>query len=259
MFKTASWRLICLSLLGAAALPAMPRLAAQQPAALQGPRTPRAAASSDLTGYWVSVVTEEWRWRMVTPPKGDYTSIPLSDDGRRVAFSWDPATDGSCKAYGAAGLMRMPTRLNITWQNDDVLKVESDAGQQTRLLQFGPKGQPGARSLQGFSVAEWEPIGGPGGGGRGGRGGGAPTPLALKVVTTNLLEGWLRRNGVPYSDATTLTEYWDRVAFPNGDIWLTVSQYVTDPKYLTAEYTTSMHFKREPDGSKWKPAPCRQI
>ena len=93
--------------------------------------------------------------------------------------------------------------------------------------------------------------------GRGGRGGGPPPPVALKVVTTNLLEGWLRRNGVPYSDATTLTEYWDRVAFPNGDVWLTVSQYVSDPKYLTAEYTTSMHFKREPDGSKWKPAPCR--
>ena len=99
----------------------------------------------------MSVVTEDWRWRMVTPPKGDYISIPLSDEGRRVAFQWDPATDGSCKAFGAAGLMRIPTRLNITWQGDDVLKVESDAGQQTRLLQFAPKSGPGARSLQGFS------------------------------------------------------------------------------------------------------------
>ena len=258
MFTSAFWRLTCLSGLTAAALAAVPPLAAQQPPAPQAPRTPRAAATSDLTGYWVSVVTEEWRWRMLTPPKGDYTSIPLSDEGRRVAFAWDPGTDGSCKAYGAAGLMRMPTRLNITWQGDDALKVESDAGQQTRLLQFVPKGQPGARSLQGFSVAEWEPIGGPGAGGRGGRGG-APPPTSLRVVTTNLLEGWLRRNGVPYSDATTLTEYWDRVVFPNGDVWLTVSQYVTDPKYLTAEYTTSMHFKREADGSRWKPAPCRQL
>ena len=91
------------------------------------------------------------------------------------------------------------------------------------------------------------------------RAGGPPPPRALKVVTTNLLEGWLRRNGVPYSEQTTLTEHWDRVAFPNGDVWLTVSQYVNDPKYLTGEYTTSMHFKREPDGSKWKPAPCRQM
>jgi len=236
------------------------RVAAQQqpPSTPQTPSTPRAAAPYDLTGYWVSVVTEDWRWRMVTPPKGDYISIPLSDEGRRVAFAWDPQTDGSCRAFGAAGLMRMPTRLNISWQGDDVLKVESDAGQQTRLLQFAPKAGPGPRSLQGFSVAVWEPLGvAPAG-----RAGGPPPPLpprALKVVTTNLLEGWLRRNGVAYSEQTTLTEHWDRVAFPNGDVWLTVSQYVSDPKYLTGEYTTSMHFKREPDGSRWKPAPCRPI
>ncbi len=253
-----SFRLICLMAFAVAGPLAGSHPAAQQPAAPQPPRaplTPRAAAPQDLTGYWVSVVTEDWRWRMVTPPKGDYISIPLSDEGRRVAFAWDPQTDGSCRAYGAAGLMRMPTRLNITWQGDDVIKVESDAGQQTRLLQFAPKGAPGARSLQGFSVAEWEPLGVAGAG----RAGGPPPPRALKVVTTNLLEGWLRRNGIPYSDQTTLTEHWDRVAFPNGDVWLTVSQYVSDPKYLTGEYTTSMHFKREPDGSKWKPAPCRGI
>jgi hypothetical protein len=244
----------CLAAVAVAAVLAGGRLGAQQPAAPQAPRTPRAEATSDLTGYWVSVVTEEWRWRMLTPPKGDYTSIPLSDEGRRVAFAWDPATDGSCKAFGAAGLMRMPTRLNITWQGDDVLKVETDAGQQTRLLRFSPTAVAEPRSLQGTSTAQWELLGGPSGRGAGG----APPPATLKVVTTNMLEGWLRRNGVAYSEATILTEYWDRVAFPNGDVWLTVSQYVTDPKYLTAEYTTSMHFKHEANGSKWKPAPCRQ-
>jgi hypothetical protein len=243
-------------LFAAALLGNSPLSAQQPPAAAQGPRTPRAAAGADLTGYWVSVVTEDWRWRMVTPPKGDFTSIPLSDEGRRVAGLWDPATDGSCQAFGAAGLMRMPTRLHITWDGDDVLKVESDAGQQTRQLQFAPKGQPGAPSLQGFSVAQWEPIGNPLQT-VGGRGGG-PVPTALKVVTTNLSEGWLRRNGIAYSTQTTLTEYWDRVQFPNGDAWLTVSQYVNDPKYLTGEYTTSMHFKREADGAKWKPTPCKQ-
>jgi hypothetical protein len=240
MFK-ASFGLTCLMACAAAALPSR-TLSAQ-----------RAAAPQDLTGYWVSLVTEDWRWRMVTPPKGDYISIPLSDEGRRVAFQWDPKTDGSCRAYGAAGLLHIPTRLNISWQGDDVLQVQSDAGQQTRLLRFAPKAAAGARSLQGFSVAEWEPLGGAGGAG-GGRGG--PPPRALKVVTTNLLEGWLRKNGVPYSEQTTLVEHWDRVAFPNGDVWLIVSQYVSDPKYLTGDYTTSMHFKREPDGSKWRPTPC---
>lgn len=223
-------------------------------AAAASPSAQRAQAPQDLTGYWVSFVTEDWRWRMTTPPKGDYISIPLSDEGRKVAFAWDPKSEGSCKAYGAGGLMHIPMRLNISWQGDDVLKVQSDAGQQTRLLQFAPKttSTASARSLQGFSVAEWEPLGPAGAG----RAGGPAPPRALKVVTTNLLEGWLRKNGVPYSEQTTIVEHWDRVAFPNGDVWLTVSQYLSDPKYLTGEYTTSMHFKREPDGSKWRPSPC---
>src|SRR4029453_7327084 len=191
MSKPVSSRLTYLVSFATAALVSGLNSNAQQPTAPQTPSTPRASAPYDLTGYWVSVVTEDWGWRMVTPPKGDYISIPLSDEGRRVAFAWDPQTDGSCKAFGAAGLMRMPTRLNISWQGDDELEVASDAGQQTRLLQFVPKPAPGPRSLQGFSVAVWEPLGvAPVG-----RAGGPPPalpPRALKVVTTNLLEGWLQ-------------------------------------------------------------------
>jgi hypothetical protein len=235
-----------------------PRIATQpQPAS--GPRTPRAAAPIDLTGNWVSLVTEEWLWRMTTPPKGDYTSIPLSEEGRRVANEWNPATDGSCKAYGAAGLMRIPTRLRISWQGDDTLSVETDAGQQTRVLRFNRSAQAGPRSLQGHSVAEWEPIGGAPVL-RNGRaiGAGSPQGGALKVVTTNLAEGWLRKNGVAYSESATMLEYWDRMTFPNGDTWLVVTSVVSDPRYLLNDYTTSAHFKREADGSKWKPSPCRQ-
>ena len=258
MFRTIS-RLICLTASAiVAGVLARARPAAQEPAAQPArAATPRAAAPYDITGYWVSVVTEDWRWRMTTPAKGDFISIPLSDEGRKVAFAWDPKTDGSCKAYGAAGLLHIPGRLNISWQGEEVLKVESDAGAQTRLLRFTSKAASGPRSLQGFSIAEWEPRGVDGV--VGGRGGGGPLPRALKVTTTNLLEGWLRKNGVAYSDQTTLVEHWDRTAFPNGDVWLTVSQYVSDPKYLTGDYTTSMHFKREPDGSKFKPVPCREL
>ena len=102
------------------------------------PPSARVAAPVDLTGYWVSVVTEDWRFRMVTPPKGDYASVPLNAEGRRVADTWDASKDGLCDAYGAAGLMRMPGRLHITWEDDSTLKIETDAGQQTRLLRFGP-------------------------------------------------------------------------------------------------------------------------
>jgi hypothetical protein len=220
------------------------------------PPSAQANAPIDLTGNWVSIVNEDWRWRMVTPPKGDTASVPLNPEGTKVAGSWDSATDGSCLAYGAAGLMRIPTRLHITWDNDSTLKIETDAGAQTRRLAFDKSvAPPTQRSLQGFSVAEWELAGG----GRGGRGGAAPAPRAgnLKVSTTLLSGGWLRKNGVPYSENTTMTEYFDRFAAPNGDEWLVVTTIVSDPKYLTQDFVTSTHFKKEPNATKWSPAPCK--
>jgi hypothetical protein len=247
-------------------------LAAQQPA----PGTPRALSPIDLTGNWVSIVTEDWRFRMVTPPKGDYASVPLNGAARQVADKWDPAADeaagNACKSYGAGNIMRTPGRLHISWQDDTTLKIETDAGQQTRLLHFTgtPGGDP---SWQGYSLASWEiaggnPFGG-GGGGRGGGGGGggggrgaagpppAPRGGSLKVVTTRLKEGYLRKNGVPYSDSAVVTEYFDRHSESNGDEWFTVTTIVDDPKYLAQSFITSTHFKKEPDASKWYPSPCK--
>ena len=243
-------------------------LVAQAPA----PGTPRALSPIDLTGNWVSIVTEDWRFRMVTPPKGDYASVPLNGAARQVADKWDPAADeaagNACKSYGAGNIMRTPGRLHISWQDDTTLKIETDAGQQTRLLHFTgtPGGDP---SWQGYSQATWEvaggnPFGGGGGGGRGGGGRGAaggppPAPRggSLKVVTTRLKEGYLRKNGVPYSENATVTEYFDRHSESNGDEWFTVTTIVDDPKYLAQSFITSTHFKKEPDASKWYPAPCK--
>ena len=225
------------------------------------PPSPQASAPIDLTGYWVAIVNEDWRWRMVTPPKGDYASVPISPEGRKVADTWDTSKDGSCLAFGAAGLMRMPTRLHITWENDNTLKVDTDNGQQTRRLVFNKSmAPPSAKSLQGFSVAEWErPAAGRGGGGGGG-GQGAPPAQSfgnLKVVTTQLSGGWLRRNGVPYSEDTTMLEFFDRFAAPDKSEWLVVTTIVNDPKYLAQEFVTSTHFRREPNASKWDPTPCK--
>jgi hypothetical protein len=254
--------------------PAAPAQAGQaQPA----PGSPRAVAPFDPTGYWVAVVTEDWRWRMVTPPKGDYASVPLSPEGRRVADLWDLAKDNEsgnqCKAFGVGGIMRQPGRLHITWQDDSTLKVDFDAGTQTRLLQFDKSKQPPAeKTWQGHSIAEWEiPVargrgaGGGGGGGGGGnvagpRGRPAPTPRggSLKVVTTNFREAYLRKNGVPYSESASITEYFDRLPpHPNGDVWLMVITTIEDPKYLNQPFYTSTHFKLEPNGSKWSPSPCQ--
>ena len=240
-------------------------LVAQAPA----PGTARAISPIDLTGNWVSIVTEDWRFRMVTPPKGDYASVPLNAAARAVADKWDPVKDeadgNACKSYGAAGIMRVPGRLKISWDNDTTLKIETDAGTQTRLLHFTgtPAGDP---SWQGYSQAAWEIAGGGGrggpapGGGRGGAAGGPPPPPrggSLKVVTTRLKEGYLRKNGVPYSDGTTVTEYFDRHSETDGSEWFTVTTIVDDTKYLAQNFITSTHFKREADASKFSPSPCK--
>ena len=227
------------------------------------PRSPRDGAPIDLTGNWVSLVAEDWRWRMVTPLKGDSASIPVNQAAKRVMSEWDPAKDeaagNQCRAYGAAAIMRMPTRLRISWQDENTLKVETDAGTQTRVFHFG--GKPAANETatwQGYSIARWDPGLTPVGGGFalgvGPRQG--VRSRSLEVVTTNLKPGYLRKNGVPYSDKATVTEYVERFSEPDGNDHLMVMTVVTDPEYLAIPFVVTSDFKKEADGSKWDPTPC---
>src|SRR5262249_28104850 len=102
------------------------------------PRPAKTVAPIDLTGYWVSIVTEDWRFRMITPPQGDTEGIPLNQAGQKIAAAWDPAKDiaagEQCRSYGAPAIMRVPGRFHITWQDDNTLQIEADAGTQTRVL-----------------------------------------------------------------------------------------------------------------------------
>jgi hypothetical protein len=252
------------------------------------PPTARGGAPIDFTGTWASMVTEDWRWRMVTPPKGDVASVPVSAEGRKAAAAWDLAADNAagnqCKAFGVGGIMRQPGRVRISWQDDSTLKLDFDAGTQTRLLNFDRTRQAGTeKTWQGFSRAEWEgpgfgrrgdappgpgagPAGPPvpGGGGQGLRGGPPPRGQAsinrggaVKVVTTNFREGYLRKNGVPYSENATITEYLHRLpTHPNGDNWLNIVTVIEDPRYLNGAFYTSTNFRLEADDSKFKPTPC---
>ncbi|HEX4025870.1 MAG TPA: hypothetical protein VHX52_14385 [Steroidobacteraceae bacterium] len=231
----------------------------QPPAPPPGPPPPaQQVAPIDLTGYWVAIVSEDWRWRMLTPPHGDYASVPLNPEGRKVADLWTTAQDGSCRAYGAAGLMRMPTRLHITWADPNAIKIESDWGEQTRMLYFRRADiSASAPSLQGSSFAAWErPVPVQTGLGLGAPG--KPPPGGhLKVVTDDLAPGWLRRNGVPYGSRTQLTEYFETFPDPTGKKWFDVTTVVDDPEYLSAPFLTSSDFRQEPDGSNWAPHPCK--
>src|SRR5436190_1390387 len=128
------------------------------------PQTPRAAAAVDLTGYWVSVVTEDWRYRMVTPAQGDYQGVPLTPAARKIADSWDPAKETA--------------------------------------------------------------------------------------------SGDLRKNGVPYSENASVTEYYEVVTQPDGSPLLAVTISTTDPEYLRTPFVISSQFKKEATDAKWKPSPC---
>ncbi len=232
------------------------------------PSTARAAAPTDFTGYWVAVVTEDWRWRMMTPPKGDVSSIPVTAEGRRAAEAWDRAKDiadgEQCRAYGAAGVMRMPVRLHITWQDEDTLRVDIDNGTQTRLLHFNANAQPpSGPEWQGFSLAKWESVvegqgQAPFAGGQAGGQNALAGNLSgsVRMTTTHMRPGYLRRNGVPYSANAVLTEFLDRTSEPNGDSWLVLTSIVDDPQYLQIPLMLTTHYKREPDGSKFRPRPC---
>ena len=262
------------------------------------PPTAKALAPIDLTGYWTAVITEDWHVRMLTAPTGDFgtgapgaienpgvgriglgpnpadrSNIPYRAVGAQAALKWDPAKDeaegNACKAYGAAGIMRQPTRLHVTWRDDNTLAMDADYGTQTRLLHFGPsstgrldfgnatyfplqagKGEPPAGlepSWQGYSVASWTIMGGRGDFERGG---------SLKVVTTRLKPGYYWKNGMPYTGNAVLTEYFRVMELPDRSQWIRFTQIVEDPEYLTQPWIVNYQFKRLPDGSTWNPTPC---
>jgi hypothetical protein len=213
-------------------------------------KTPKESAPIDLSGYWVSIVSEDWRFRMVTPPKGDHPDFLLTPAGTKLADSWDPAKDEAekdrCKAYGAPNIMRVPGRFHITWADDRTLKIETDAGQQTRLLRFA--GAPGAlvataaapaaaQSRQGTSAAQWE-------------------RKSLRVDTSNLLPGYLQYNGVPFSSNLKMVEYFDVITEPGGEVWLIDDAVLTDPAYLVRSHKRSTHLRKQADAKGWDPEPC---
>jgi hypothetical protein len=225
-------------------------VAAQRGAGARGqaPPTPKADQAIDVTGTWTAVITEDWALRMVTPKKGDYTRVPMTPAARQSADAWDPAKDEAageqCRGYGAPGVMRLPGRLRITWQDDQTLKMELEAGTQTRVFRFSASPAPSEPTWQGQSRAEWQYTVNP------------PRSGELKVVTNRLRPGYLRKNGVPYGPNTTMTEYYHRMTAPNGDVWLTVVAEIVDADNLREPFVQSTHFKKLPANAPFKSEAC---
>lgn len=224
----------------------------------------RARAPFDPAGYWVALVTRDWRLRMVVPGKGEYDGIPINLAAKEFADAWNPATDVAadkqCEAYGGGIIMDVPERLQITWRDDNTLQVRTDSGMQTRELHFEPDpAQAYAQaSWQGYSTAVWQThyvpppnvfraeIQPP-----------KPPPWGtIKVTTTRMLPGLIRKNGVPYSGQSSLVEYWEDQKGPTQAEYLIVSAVLTDPVYLRDGYYYTANFQREPNADKWDPTSC---
>jgi len=221
----------------------------------------KTAAPFDLTGQWVALITRDWQFRMVVPGRGEYQGIPLNLAGKQRADAWDAKEDEKagkqCEAYGAGAVMLVPERLRIGWVDDDTLRVETDAGMQTRLLRFRP--DPNAASApaswQGQSKASWlmHAVSDPGFGQPANEGHFG----SLKIATTNMLAGLLRKNGVAYSTHSELLEYWDVQQDPvTKKEYLIVTASLRDPELMITNYNYVATFEREADASKWDPTPC---
>jgi hypothetical protein len=213
------------------------------------------AWSKDLPGYWESLITQDWRLRMVTPSKDDFIGIPLNAAAKRVADGWDPAKDEAagqqCRSYGAGMIMVRPERVHINWQDDNTLRMDVDAGTQTRLFHFaGMVPTDFQPSWQGYSKAAWVPRRSPGYGPL------RPNGRYLEITTTHMLPGYMRQNGVPYSATAVVTEDYDLAKIADQEMYLAVTNTVTDPVYLDYPYTVTAIFKKQADNTGWNPTSC---
>jgi len=227
------------------------------------PPSARSQAPWDPTGTWVSLVTLDWRFRMLVPGKGEYLGIPLNLKAKQFADAWQPGPDEAagkqCEAYGGPNVLLVPERLNISWQDDNTLQVQTDAGMQNVLLHFAPPADMNdmAPSLQGYAAASWDvpapPAGNPFGGPAAPQ---KPHFGSINVRVSHLLPGLIRKNGVPYGSGAEVTEYWEQHQGPTGAQYLIVSQILRDPEYLVDPYFTNATFEKEANGSQWSPTPC---
>lgn len=207
-----------------------------------------AFAQIDLVGEWAPQFHEDQPERVGGPPVGDYAGLPINDAARFMADAWEASIlsvpEHQCKPHPADYSPRGPANLRISKEVDtasqETIAYHTHISWQAPERTIWMDGRPHPDELaphtwQGFSTGEW--IGG-------------PNSQVLKVVTTHLKKGWIRRNGVPRSDQAELTEYFYR----HGN-FLTWTSIVNDPLYLTEPMIRTSDFMVNP-GQQIAPYPC---
>ena len=203
-----------------------------------------AFAHVDLSGGWAQRFHEDLPERGAGPDIGDYLGLPINDAARLRADSWDAAKwtmpERQCEPhpadYGPRGPASMRISSTVDPVSQDVISWHTTLmwmlPHRTIYMDGRSRPSPYAQhTWQGFSTGEWEGD-------------------MLKVTTTHLKEGWLRRNGVPRSEKATLVEYFIR----HGN-YLTLVTVVKDPVYLTEPFVRTSNWVADP-GFQLSPFSC---
>src|SRR5688572_11341732 len=206
-----------------------------------------AFAQMDLVGEWTNLFHEDQPERLGGPEIGDYAGLPINDAARMMADAWDAnilsVREHQCKPHPADYSPRGPAMVQI-WKEVDpgsrqliALRTHISWQAPERWIYMDGRPHPdefAAHTWQGFSTGEW--LG-----------------QVLKVRTTHLKKGWIRRNGVPRSDKAELTEFFWR----HGDV-LTWTVIINDPIYLSEPMVRSTDFRWAP-GQNVGNYPCHIV
>jgi hypothetical protein len=190
-----------------------------------------ASAQLSLSGDWGPRTHEDQPDRGPGPELGDYTGLPITDGARLAADSWDASRltlrEHQCKVHNGPYIFHGPLQVRI-WEEKDPLtqtltaiKIYISTYEQERTIWMDGRAHPPAyapHTWQGFSTGTWDGD-------------------ILTVYTTHLKQEWIRRNGIPNSEKSTMIEHFIR----HGNIMTHLEQW-TDPVYLAEAYWRSEDF-----------------
>ena len=205
-----------------------------------------ALAQVDLSGTWATRNHEDWMERWPGPDVGDFTGLPINEDAVARALAYSPSQlalpERQCLYYGPTYTVIGPFGLRIWSESEPVdgrviswhMSGAVDKTPRTIWMDGRPHPSPNAvKTFRGFSTGRWEGD-------------------TLIVTTTHMKAGPLRRNGVPHSDQTVMTEFISRY-----DDKLTILAIIDDPVYMEEPHVISRTWQEDADTVvPVYPAPC---